>query len=83
MDADRAPGKDAVCPRCGSPDQYGDSCDRCGAHYSPTDLIDPVSTLSGAAPELRSAAHLFVNIERLHGFLEEWTQQGDHLQKGR
>jgi len=69
-----------TCPRCREPDQYGDSCEKCCATYSPTELIDPVSTLSGAAPELRSAAHLFVNIERLHGFLEEWTQQGDHLQ---
>ena len=49
-------------------------------HYSPTDLIDPISTLSGTKPELRSAAHLFVDIEKLHGFLEEWTQSGEHLQ---
>lgn len=69
-----------TCPRCKSPDQYGDSCEKCGATFSPTDLIDPVSTLSGAKPELRSAKHLFVNIERLHGFLEEWTQSGRHLQ---
>ena len=62
------------------PDQYGDSCDKCGAHYSPTDLIDPVSTLSGSKPEIRKADHLFVNIEKLHGFLEEWTQSGEHLQ---
>jgi len=69
-----------TCPRCKAPDQYGDSCEKCGGTYSPSDLIDPVSTLSGATPELRSAAHLFVNIERLHGFLDEWTQAGDHLQ---
>ena len=64
-----------TCPKCKSPNQYGDSCDKCGAHYSPTDLIDPVSTLSGSKPEIRKADHLFVNIEKLHGFLEEWTQQ--------
>ncbi len=69
-----------TCPRCKAPDQYGDSCEKCGATFSPTDLIDPVSTLSGAKPELRSAKHLFVNIERLHGFLDEWTQSGEHLQ---
>jgi len=69
-----------TCPKCKSPGQYGDSCDRCGAHYSPTELIDPVSTLSGAAPEVRKADHLFINIEKLHGFLEAWTQRGDHLQ---
>ncbi|MBN1395303.1 MAG: methionine--tRNA ligase [Pirellulales bacterium] len=69
-----------TCPKCKAPDQYGDSCDRCGAHYSPTDLIDPVSTLSNTAPEVRKADHLFVNIEKLHGFLDEWTQGGEHLQ---
>jgi methionyl-tRNA synthetase len=69
-----------TCPRCKSPDQYGDSCVRCGATYSPTDLIDAVSTLSGTKPEVRSAPHLFVNIEKLHGFLEQWTQSGEHLQ---
>jgi len=69
-----------TCPRCKSPDQYGDSCDKCGGTYSPTDLIDPVSTLSGAKPEVRTASHLFVQIEQLHGFLEAWTQSGNHLQ---
>ena len=69
-----------TCPKCKSPNQYGDSCDKCGATYSPTDLIDPVSTLSGARPEIRSAKHLFVELEKLHGFLEEWTQSGKHLQ---
>ena len=67
-------------PACRAPDQYGDSCERCGHTHSPSELVDPVSTLSGATPEIRSAKHLFVNIERLHGFLEEWTQSGDHLQ---
>lgn len=69
-----------TCPKCREPNQYGDSCDKCGSTYSATDLIDPVSTLSGSKPEIRSAAHLFVQIERLHAFLEEWTQTGDHLQ---
>ena len=69
-----------TCPKCRSTEQYGDSCDKCGSTYSATDLIDPVSTLSGAKPEIRTAAHLFVQIERLHSFLEEWTQTGDHLQ---
>jgi methionyl-tRNA synthetase len=69
-----------TCPKCKSPDQYGDSCDKCQSTYTPADLIDPVSTLSGAKPELRSAKHLFVELEKLHGFLEEWTQSGKHLQ---
>jgi methionyl-tRNA synthetase len=67
-------------PECRSPNQYGDSCDRCGLHYNATELADPVSTLSGARPEIRSAKHLFVNIEKLHPFLEQWTQTGGALQ---
>ena len=69
-----------ICPKCKSPGQYGDSCDKCGSHYSPTELIEPVSTLSGTAPEIRQADHLFINIEKLHGFLEEWSQHDEHLQ---
>ena len=69
-----------TCPSCRAPDQYGDNCDKCGATYSPTDLIDPISALSGARPELRSASHLFVELEKLHAFLDQWTQEGDHLQ---
>lgn len=68
------------CPRCGAPDQYGDSCDECGATYSASDVIDPVSTLSNTAPELRTAEHIFVEIEQLHDFLTVWTQTSDHLQ---
>lgn len=69
-----------TCPKCSATDQYGDNCDKCGSTYSPADLINPTSTLSGATPELRSANHLFISIEKLHAFLEEWTQSGEHLQ---
>ncbi len=69
-----------TCPKCKSSDQYGDNCDKCGATYAPTDLIDPQSTLSGAKPELRKSDHLFVELEQLHDFLNEWTQSGEHLQ---
>ncbi len=69
-----------TCPRCGSPDQYGDNCDSCGAVYGPEELGDPVSTLSGTAPEVRSAPHFFVTLEDYHAFLEAWTQSGEHLQ---
>jgi methionyl-tRNA synthetase len=69
-----------TCPKCSSADQYGDSCDKCGSTYSPTDLINPTSTLSGATPEIRTAKHLFVGIEQLHSFLEEWTQSSGALQ---
>jgi len=68
-----------TCPTCGRPNQAGDNCE-CGATYSPAELIDPVSTVSGTKPEIRTAKHLFIELEQLHGFLEEWTQSGDHLQ---
>ncbi len=65
-----------TCPKCGSKDQPGDNCGSCGATYSPVDLVDPTSTLSGSRPEIRGAAHLFVQIEKLHAFLDAWTQSG-------
>jgi methionyl-tRNA synthetase len=68
-----------TCPKCRAADQYGDSCEQCGATYAPAELIDPVSTLSGAVPEVRSAEHLFVTIEALHGFLADWTQASGAL----
>jgi methionyl-tRNA synthetase len=69
-----------TCPECKSPGEYGDNCSKCSATYSPTDLIDPVSTLSGATPVKKTAKHLFVQIEQLRGFLTQWTQSGKHLQ---
>jgi methionyl-tRNA synthetase len=68
------------CPKCGTADQYGDSCDNCGSTYSPTELKNPVSTLSGATPELKSALHLFVQIEKLHQFLASWIEEPGRLQ---
>lgn len=69
-----------TCPKCAAEDQYGDSCDKCGATYSPADLKNPVSALSGTTPELREADHLMVEIEKLRPFLNDWTQNGNHLQ---
>jgi len=69
-----------TCPACKKPDQPGDNCSACGETYSPAELIDPVSTLSGSTPEIRSADHLFIELEQLHDFLHTWTQDGDHLQ---
>ena len=65
-----------ICPTCNAPDQPGDNCSKCGETYSPKDLINPISTLSGTSPETRKAEHLFVQIEQLHSFLDEWTQSG-------
>ncbi|MCA9180309.1 MAG: methionine--tRNA ligase, partial [Planctomycetales bacterium] len=67
-------------PRCGAVNQPGDNCSVCGVTYTPAELIDPRSTLSGSTPEVRSAPHLFIELEQLHDFLETWTQAGDHLQ---
>ena len=69
-----------TCPACKKTDQPGDNCSSCGEAYSPADLIDPISALSGTTPEIRSANHLFIELEQLHDFLRQWTQDGDHLQ---
>jgi methionyl-tRNA synthetase len=69
-----------TCPKCKAPDQPGDNCSNCGHHYSPSELIEPRSKLSGATPEIRSSPHLFIELEKLHGFLEEWSQSGRYLQ---
>jgi len=69
------------CPNCGAPDQYGDSCEVCGAVYAATELKNPYSVLSGAKPELKSSEHYFFMLSdpRCTGFLREWIQ-GSHLQ---
>lgn len=69
-----------TCPRCDSPDQYGDNCDSCSATYTPDELKDPKSTLSGTVPEMRTAKHLFVELSHFQDFLTEWTQTGGHVQ---
>ena len=61
-----------ICPNCGTPDQYGDNCEHCGATYSPTDLKEPHSVLSGAVPELRDSEHFFFEVGQFEGFLREW-----------
>ncbi|WP_269790665.1 methionine--tRNA ligase [Stenotrophomonas sp. Iso1] len=61
-----------TCPKCKSPDQYGDNCEVCGATYGPTDLIDPKSVVSGATPEIRDSEHYFFEVGRFQGFLREW-----------
>jgi len=69
-----------ICPRCGTPDQYGDTCESCGSTYSASELKEPRSAVSGATPETRLSTHLFITIESAHEFLEQWTQSDDHLQ---
>ena len=62
-----------TCPRCGKDDQYGDNCQECGATYDATELRDPTSLLSDAAPELRSSTHYFVDLAQFSDFLKQWT----------
>jgi methionyl-tRNA synthetase len=66
------------CPTCHSKDQYGDACEVCSSVYSPTDLIKPYSTLTGATPELRSSEHFFFKLSdsKVVDFLKAWTQDG-------
>lgn len=61
-----------ICPNCGSADQYGDNCEVCGATYSPTDLKEPKSILSGSTPEIRDSEHYFFEVGRFEAFLREW-----------
>ena len=64
------------CPRCKAPDQYGDNCESCGATYSPTDLTDPVSALSGSKPVEKESEHFFFDLPRFTEFLGEWLASG-------
>lgn len=67
------------CPKCGAKDQYGDSCESCGATYSPTELKNPYSTLSGAKPIEKESEHYFFNLNNFEEMLRNWTHD-DHLQ---
>src|SRR5438309_4454957 len=65
------------CPKCGTKDQYGDACENCSSVYSPTDLINPYSTLSGATPVLKTSEHFFFRLSdpQCVAFLQEWTRR--------
>jgi len=68
-----------TCPKCKSDDQYGDNCEKCGATYSPMDLINPQSTISGATPIAKDSEHFFFTLPAFGDFLKTWTRAG-HLQ---
>ena len=70
------------CPVCGAKDQYGDNCEVCGSVYAPTDLKNPYSTLSGAAPVLKSSEHFFFQLssQRCLEYLKAWTHEPGRLQ---
>ena len=65
-----------TCPKCKTDDQYGDNCEACGATYSPTDLINPVSAISGATPIEKDSTHYFFKLPEFTEFLQEWTRRG-------
>ncbi len=69
-----------TCPRCGAEDQYGDNCDSCSATYSPTDLKDPKSAVSGATPVLKDSEHFFFKLQGFEKMLQDWTRAG-HVQE--
>ncbi len=70
------------CPKCGAKDQYGDNCESCGAAYTPNELKNPYSAVSGAKPELRNSDHYFFKLsgESCQRFLRRWTRENNRLQ---
>ncbi len=64
------------CPRCKADDQYGDNCEACGATYTPAELINPRSAVSGATPVEKQSEHYFFKLPEFEGFLREWTRSG-------
>ena len=68
-----------TCPKCKAADQYGDNCEACGATYSPLDLINPVSTITGVPPIAKESTHYFFKLPMFSEFLKKWTRD-DHLQ---
>ena len=65
-----------TCPKCKTDDQYGDSCESCGATYTPADLINPVSAISGATPVKKASEHYFFKLNHFETLLKEWTTSG-------
>lgn len=65
-----------TCPRCRTPEQYGDSCESCGATYEPTDLVEPRSVLSGSEPVMKSTEHYFVTLKPFEDGLKAWMRSG-------
>lgn len=65
-----------TCPKCKAEDQYGDNCDNCGETYSPTDLINPKSAVSGATPVMKDSEHFFFDLPQFEDMLKAWTKSG-------
>ncbi|MCW9684347.1 methionine--tRNA ligase [Proteus mirabilis] len=65
-----------TCPKCKAPDQYGDNCEVCGSTYSPTELINPRSVVSGSTPVMRETEHYFFDLPAFSNMLQEWIRSG-------
>lgn len=65
-----------TCPNCKHPDAYGDQCEKCGTSHNPTDLINPVSTLSGKTPIIKETKHWYLPLDKYQPWLEEWLLEG-------
>jgi methionyl-tRNA synthetase len=65
-----------TCPKCGTEDQYGDSCESCGSTYAPTDLIDPRSAVTGSAPVMKESEHYFFRLSEFEERLQQWMASG-------
>ncbi len=65
-----------TCPKCKTEDQYGDNCEACGATYTPMELIDPKSAISGATPIEKQSTHFFFKLPEFQDFLKDWTRSG-------
>ncbi|MFM4930187.1 methionine--tRNA ligase [Aeromonas dhakensis] len=70
-----------TCPKCKSPEQYGDNCDSCGATYSPTELIDPKSAVSGATPVMKDSEHFFFDLPQFETWLADWVRSSGAIQE--
>jgi len=64
------------CPKCNEPDAYGDQCEKCGSSLSPTELIDPVSTLTGKTPLMKTTKHWYLPLDKYEDWLKEWITTG-------
>ncbi len=65
------------CPKCGAKEQYGDSCEECGATYSPTDVKNPMSTVSNTTPVTKKTEHVFFQLSSYESFLKDWMENND------
>ncbi|MCH7347109.1 methionine--tRNA ligase [Aeromonas sp. MR7] len=70
-----------TCPKCKSPEQYGDNCDSCGATYSPTELINPKSAVSGATPVMKDSEHFFFDLPQFETWLAGWVRGSGAIQE--